>query len=157
MTPKSVFVAVLVFLPVPALAQTIDVTGVWSYTSELEAHPAGEDLVALHLSSVHDRFEPANTDFPIADASGKCFGAMLIRAGQASGGGNCHIVDADGDMYVSDWIVEGVDAANMTTGRWTLIGGTGKFSGASGGGTFRSGQDASGAYKNEVTGEMTLN
>ena len=157
MTPKSVLVAVLVVLPAPALAQTIDVTGVWIYTPQIEVHSVADDLTALHLSSVYDRFEPASTDFPIPDASGKCFGAMLIRAGQASGSGNCHIIDGDGDMYISDWIVEGMDADRRTTGRWTLIGGTGKFSGASGGGTFRSGQDVSGAYKNEVTGEMTLN
>jgi hypothetical protein len=157
MTPKSLFAAVLVFLPVPALAQTFDASGVWTYTPQLVPHPVADDLVALHLSSSYDRFEPVSPDYPLPEATGQCFGAMLIRAAQASGGGNCHIVDADGDMFISEWIAEGMDAESMTTGRWALIGGNGKYSGASGGGTFRSGADASGTYRNEVTGEMTLN
>jgi hypothetical protein len=157
MTPKSLLVAVLVFLPAPVLAQTVDVSGVWNYSPDIEQHPAGENLVALQLNQSYDRFDPASGDFSLPEATGRCFGAMLIDAGQGSGSGNCHYVDADGDMWISEWIVEGVDADSKTTGTWNFIGGTGKYAEASGTGTFRAGPDASGDYKNEVTGEMTLN
>jgi hypothetical protein len=157
MTPKSFLVAVLVLLPAPALAESFDASGVWTFTPEIVPHPVAEDLVALHFSASYDLFEAAGPDFPGADATGRCFGAMVIRAGQASGNGNCHTVDGDGHEIITEWIAEGTDDDGKTTGRWSVIGGNGKYAGAEGGGTWRSGPDATGAYKNEVTGEMTLN
>ena len=157
MTPKSIFAAVLVFLPIPALAQTFDASGVWTYTSENEVHPVADDLVAIHVVQAYESFEPVSPDYPLPEATGRCFGAFLIRAGQASGSGYCHIVDTDGDMFISEWIVEGLDAERMITGSWSVIDGSGKYSGASGSGTYRSGEDASGIFENEVTGEITLN
>ena len=153
MTPKSIFAAVLVFLPIPALAQTFDASGVWTGTSASVTHAVSDDLVAVHINVTHDRLEPTSPDNPAADATGQCFGALLIQAGQASGSGNCHYVDGDGDMLITEWTAEGIDADGWTTGRWALIEGTGKWSGASGGGSYRAGPDA----MNEITGEMTLN
>ncbi len=157
MTPKSIFAAVLVFLPVPAFAQTMDASGAWIFTPASVPYPVAHNLVVIHVNNAYDRFEPAGPDHPAAGAAGQCFGAILINAGQASGRGNCHIVDGDGDAWVSEWIVEGIDADRMTTGRWAIIDGTGKYAGASGSGSFRAGADASGTYKNETTGEITLN
>ena len=156
MTPKSIFAAVLVFLPVPAFAQTIDAAGVWTGTPGSVVHAVAEDLVAIHVNLAHDRFEPASPDNPAANTTGQCFGSLLVRAGQASGGGNCHYVDVDGDMLVTEWAVEGI-AEGWTMGRWTFIGGSGKFSGASGSGAYRSTQNAPGGYRAELTGEITLN
>ena len=156
MTPKYVFVAVLVFLPVPASAQTIDAAGVWTGTPGSVVHAVSDELVTVHVNVTHDRFEPASQDNPAANARGQCFGALMFRAGQPSGTGNCHYVDGDGDMLVTEWVVEGL-ADGWTTGRWTFIGGNGKYTGGAGTGAYRSTQDGSGGYRAELTGEMTLN
>ena len=117
MTPKSFLVAVLAILPNPVLAQSYDAAGTWTFTPAAETYPVSEDLVVIHLNHSHDRFEPVNADHPAADASGQCFGAIVIRAGQPSGSGNCHYRDGQGDALVTQWTVEGMESDGRTRGR----------------------------------------
>jgi hypothetical protein len=48
------------------------------------------------------------------------------------------------------------DGKPLSTGTWRYIGGTGKFKGIMGKGTYKGGPDASGNYVSEVNGEYTL-
>lgn len=157
MIPKSFLVAALAILPTSVLAQSHDAAGTWTFTPAAESYPVREDLVVIHLNHSHDRFEPVNADHPAADASGQCFGAIVIRAGQASGSGNCHYRDGQGDALVTQWTVEGVEPDGRSRGQWEIVDGTGKWAGATGGGSYLSGPDGAGEYKAELTGEMTLN
>jgi len=48
------------------------------------------------------------------------------------------------------------DGKPLSTGTWRYIGGTGKFKGIMGKGTYKGGPDASGNYVGEVNGDYTL-
>lgn len=157
MTPKSIFAAVLVFLPAPALAQSIDAGGVWSGTPASEMHQVADDLVVIHLNVSHDRFEPVDAEHPAADASGQCFGSVLVRAGQPTGSGHCHYVSAEDEQLVTSWTLESIDQDGATSGRWEIVSGSGRWADASGSGTFRTTQGAEEGYRTELSGELTLN
>jgi len=48
------------------------------------------------------------------------------------------------------------DGKHLSTGTWRYIGGTGKFKGIMGKGTYKGGPDASGNYISEIDGDYTL-
>jgi hypothetical protein len=157
MTPKSFLVIALAMLPTSGRAESLDAAGIWSGTPANQVHPVSDDLVVIHVTTSHDRFEPVHADHPAANSTGQCFGAVVIRAGQATGSGNCRYQNDAGDVLATTWVVEGVDADGQTYGRWEIIDGTGLWSGASGSGTYRTTQNAEVGYRSELAGEITLN
>lgn len=48
------------------------------------------------------------------------------------------------------------DGTHLSTGAWRYVGGTGKFEGIAGKGTYKARPDASGNYVSEIEGEYTL-
>lgn len=145
--------AFLVFAT-PVLADTIQTNSVGHGSATSAVMPVTESLIAVHATSMYDRFEAEDADNPFASASGPCFGAILIDKGAVSGDGLCHYTDADGEVAVVRWVAKGMSAEGRTQGDWMLIGGTGKWATMSGGGAFDAGGDP---YTNNITGEVTTN
>lgn len=146
----------LVALATQTGAETYNVDGTGTGTAMTEAMPVHDGLVVIKANTMYDGFEGDNPDNPLASVTGPCFGDVLIDMGQVSGDGLCHYTDADGDQVVIRWVATGLTADGRTTGDWSVLGGSGKWMEASGGGTFNAGSDAAGAYSNMVTGEVTL-
>ncbi|MBS0125427.1 hypothetical protein [Thetidibacter halocola] len=140
----------------PALAETIDVTGTGHGTSTTQVMPVSESLIVVSATSMYERFETANPMNPFASASGPCFGAMKIDKGAVSGGGLCRYTDSDGDVAVVNWMAKAMTAEGRTQGDWMIEGGTGKWATITGGGTFDAGE-MDGAYTNKITGSVTTN
>lgn len=72
-------------------------------------------------------------DTPLSNASQDCMFTTVTTADGSSfsSGGSCDGVDADGDVY---WAI---GTATEKGGTWKYIGGTGKFEGLEGGGTYQ--------------------
>ena len=148
--------AFVLFVSPPALAETIDVTGVGHGNTTATAMPVSDGLVVVHATSTYDRFVSEDDNNPFAPAAGPCFGAILIDKGAVSGEGLCHYTDGDGEQAVVKWIAKGLSAEGRTQGDWMILGGTGKWASMSGGGTFDAGGDGD-AYTNNITGQVTRN
>ncbi len=147
--------------PLPALdtagwAETYNANGTGHGKSMSTPMPLSEDLIVVQAHTMYDGFDSENPDNPLASVTGPCFGDIMIDKGAVSGDGLCHYTDAGGDTVVMKWTASGMTAEGRTTGDWMVMGGTGKWMGASGGGTFDAGTDAMDKYTNMVTGEVTL-
>ncbi len=118
----------------------------------------GEGHMIMGLNTTYATYEMESADDPMQGMSGPCFGAMEVMAGKVSGGGNCAFTHANGDMASIKWTATGMSPEGAITGDWEVTGGTGKWMGATGGGTFSSLTDqATGASENSVEGEVNLN
>jgi hypothetical protein len=136
-------------------AGSIDATGVGKGSVQNEVIPVSEGLVVVHSNTTYEGFDGVGADNPLADATGKCWGSIMIKAGAVSGGGLCNYTDGDGDTAIMGWSPEGVTQDGRTTGSWSVEGGTGKWAAATGGGAFDSGM-TDGVYSNKITGEFIL-
>ena len=69
---------------------------------------------------------------PLALTSMTCSGVTIVdeEGARLSGGGTCDSVDTDGDVAFLWWKSKG------TAGNWGFLGGTGKWEGVEGGGTY---------------------
>jgi len=152
----TVAAAAIAGLAAGAGADTFDATGTGQGTSNSEPMPLADALVVVHAVSEYTGFEMANPGSPMASATGPCFGSVVINAGRVTGGGHCAYTDGDGDSWVAQWTADGMSEDGRTQGDWQIVGGTGKWQGASGGGRFDAGTDAAGTYTNNVTGSITM-
>ena len=154
---KSSVPAALLCLAASAVtAQTsYDVSGTSPGVSSSTYLALGDSHVFIDLNAEHTL--PDNGT-PLAGMTGSCIGYMEIALGQgADGQGVCTWTDAEGDMWFGPWTVTGMNAQQVATGRWISAGGTGKFAGMQGGGTFSSMTDpASGEVSLDVSGTVTL-
>ena len=152
LTHFMTFIALLM----PVSAAAFDAKGTGTGTSMNEAVPIHDGLVLVKVSSMYDGFETDMADNALATAKGPCFGTMIIDKGAVSGGGACNYTDADGEAIVISWTPSGFHDEGRTLGTWEVIGGTGKWMEASGGGDFNAGGEGD-DYTNIVTGEVNLN
>lgn len=77
---------------------------------------------------------------PLNGASGDCDGACVVGADKkATCMGSCTWVDRGGDIAFFTW-------NGMTDGGWKLLGGTGKWMGATGEGTWKNGPMSAGGF-----------
>lgn len=152
LTHFMTFIALLM----PVSAAAFDAKGTGTGTSMNEAVPIHDGLVLVKVSSMYDGFETDMADNALATAKGPCFGTMIIDKGAVSGGGACNYTDADGEAIVISWTPSGFNDEGRTLGTWEVIGGTGKWMEASGGGDFNAGGEGD-DYTNIVTGEVNLN
>lgn len=154
---KSIIAAAAVAgLAAAAGADTFDAAGTGQGSASSQAMPVADGLVVIHAVTDYTGFETADPDSPMATASGPCFGAVVVDGGRVSGGGDCVYTDADGDAWVTEWSADGIGDDGRTQGSWRIVGGTGKWDGATGGGRFDAGEDAAGAYTNNVTGAVSM-
>jgi hypothetical protein len=80
-----------------------------------------------------------------------------VRVPAASGAGNCVFTNDAGESSVTEYTIKGMASDGAMIGTWAVIGGTGKFAGATGGGAFHSLTDnATGSFVNTVNGALIL-
>jgi len=116
-----------------ATAEKIELTGksTWSTVSEETMTLADGRTVTrqvLRGTAIAD-----NPDTPLSHASQDCMFTTTTSADGESfqSGGSCDGIDADGDVY---WAYANADENG---GKWYYQGGTGKFEGLTGGGTYK--------------------
>ncbi|MFA3915997.1 hypothetical protein [Ruegeria hyattellae] len=139
-----------------AWANSYDAHGTGIATSSSVTTQVSEGLIVVDVHTDYEKFETVDPQNPLTTATGPCFGAIMIKAGQVSGGGVCNYTDHDGDMAIISWVPQGIGRDGLTLGIWSVEGGTGKWDRASGGGAFRAGTRDDGTYRNDVTGAITL-
>lgn len=145
----------LALLATPVAARTFDVKATGYGTMTADTHSVTDQLAVVHATTAYEGFRGEDPDNPMAGLTGPCFGSILIDEGSVSGGGHCHYTDPDGDSVILKWSANAMKEGR-TQGTWAITGGSGKWSGATGKGTFDAGTDASGDYTNNVTGEVTM-
>lgn len=113
------------------VAETFELDGhsIWTPISE-ESYslPDGRTVTRQVLSGFSMNEEP-NT--PFRTSQDCMFTTVTAADGSFESGGFCDAVDADGDVY---WAV---GSATEKGGKWSYLGGTGKFEGLTGGGTYQ--------------------
>ncbi|MCR9085869.1 MAG: hypothetical protein NXH97_03895 [Rhodobacteraceae bacterium] len=136
---------------------TFDSTGTAKGTSQSDIFPIAENHMIMHSQTEYDSMDMSAANHPFNGMTGSCFGAIEIKVPAASGSGNCAFADGDGDLSASRWIVTGMTPEGALTGSWTVIGGTGKFAGSTGGGGFEMMNDReNGTFENMLAGAVTL-
>lgn len=135
---------------------TFDVGGSTVGMSTSKMVPFGDTHVFMDMQTTYTMPENGT---PVAGMTGDCFGYMEIAVGTgATGSGTCVWSDAEGDTWVGPWSVHGMTPELASLGTWVVTGGTGKFAGASGGGTFTAlTNPQTGESKLDVAGSMVLN
>ena len=119
-------------------------------------HPIADGHALIQSQTIYDSFEVA-VGHPLEGATGVCFGAIMVKGADVSGGGNCVLDTAAGEKAVTRWTVTGIGGDGALTGDWSVAGGTGGWENASGGGGFSSLTNPdSGAFVNTISGEITV-
>lgn len=147
--------ALAAVLATPATAEMIDASGVGYGKSNNAVTPVTDTITIIHAATEYERFE-TSAENPMAGFTGPCRGTMTIAAGEVFGSGNCHYTDADGDKAVIKWEADGVTQDGRTQGTWAIVGGSGKWAAATGGGRFDAGENDAEGYTNKVSGEIML-
>ena len=128
-----------------------------SGTSTSEVTPIAEGHMVMHLVSAYETFEMSAPDHPYNGMTGTCFGSAEVRVPAASGTGKCVFTNDAGDASVTEYTIKGMQADGAMVGSWVVVGGTGKFAGATGGGSFHTVTDnATGRFENTVDGALIL-
>ncbi|NKB53533.1 MAG: hypothetical protein GKR97_15155 [Rhizobiaceae bacterium] len=150
--------AVLAVAMVSANAsETFNIGGVGKGTNQTMMEIVGDGHMLLNTVSTYESFESADTSNPFENMNGKCWGAIEIKVPSASGHGNCVFTDTSGDKHYNMWTAKGLSKDGALVGTWALIGGTGKYENASGGGTFHSMTDRkAGTFVNTVSGALIV-
>lgn len=139
-----------------ASAQTLDATGSSMGDNESRVFPIGPEHVAVLVMAEYDRIEALDSSSPMNGLSGPCFGLIDSDAGVVSGGGYCALVDETGAKASLRWTARTL-GENSKGGDWELIGGTGKWDGATGSGQFQFVSDAATQrFSTSMTGEVSL-
>ena len=158
MISRIALTAAIVAAASAAQADTMMTKGKGMGQSSQEVMALGENHMLIHTSTSYDTYQMDSADDPMQGMKGPCFGSMEVMAGKVAGGGHCAFTHMNGDMASIKWTATGMSPEGAVTGDWEVTGGTGKWMGATGGGTFSSMTDqATGASENTVEGEVTLN
>jgi hypothetical protein len=99
-------------------------------STETSQLPDGRTLMRTHDSSVIMGNNPGN---PFHLASLDCFATYVLAAdgNSGNGGGYCDGVDQGGDVWMITF------GGDLGGGKWQFSGGTGKFDGITGGGSYK--------------------
>jgi hypothetical protein len=111
-------------------------SGTYSHSGTFQALAMGNEHVQINYEDWGVRQEDQKSTFPAQAAASRCLGSYHARQGAVDNhSGFCVGIDADGDQwfftYQAAWTVE-----SAQTGTFTYVGGTGKYQGISGRGTF---------------------
>ena len=141
-----------------AHADTMPTKGMGMGKADLQVMPLGENHMLMHTNTMYATYEMDTPGDPLQGMKGPCFGSMEVMSGKVAGGGHCAFTHTNGDMAAIKWTATGMSPEGAITGSWEVTGGTGKWMGATGGGTFSSLTDReTGTNENIVEGEVTLN
>ncbi len=149
--------AVVAGITSASAAESFNIGGVGKGTNETMMEIVGDGHMLLNTVSTYESFESSDASNPFKNMSGKCWGAVEIKVPSASGHGNCVFTDTSGDKNYNMWTAKGLAKGGALVGTWALIGGTGKYKNASGGGTFHSVTDRkAGTFVNTVSGALIV-
>jgi hypothetical protein len=158
----------LAAIAAPALAErTIDAAATTLGDNTSEVHRVSDEHVVVWSLTELEPLAAEDAESPLNGLGGPCFGQVEVKGEEASGGGYCTWTDGDGDTLVVRWTAtevgeEGESAsaslnASFTKGEWTAVSGTGKWAGATGGGTFDDREDIeTGRRIHTLSGQVTL-
>jgi hypothetical protein len=116
----------------PAQAGETEYGGTFCSHSKSAMLQAGPDVTALNFETWGIQ-TPDSPFKPWANATNRCAGNMVVTQGKAAARGECLWTDADGDTFIGSF----VDEPGKPVGVWTFLGGTGKWKGVSGSGTYQ--------------------
>lgn len=124
-------------------------------TSNTEVTQIAEGHLVMVTDSIYEGF--SGSDDMMGTSKGSCHGTMHLMAGKLSGGGHCVYTDSEGDNWVVNWVPNAMTQTGAVEGNWTITGGSGKYEGAIGTGSFSTLTDqATGKFVNQTTGSATL-
>jgi hypothetical protein len=133
-------------------AQAADVEGGNALVQKvLSATPLADGTMLLSVRSTGFSWT-MDDEAPIGNGSILCYGSSVVSAEgeQTSGSGMCRVLDDSGDLWNIWW-------TGTTSGDWGITNGTGKYDGASGGGTWANTTDyPDGKQMNSWTGSITM-
>ncbi len=115
----------------PAHAGETEYGGPFCSHSKATMVQASPDITALNVESWG--IQTSDSLFkPCANATNHCAGNVLVVQGKASARGECLWTDSDGDTFIGTFVDE-----PGKPGAWTFVGGTGKWKGVTGSGTYQ--------------------
>ena len=137
--------------------ETFDAGGVGKGTNKSSVVMVREGHMLMNSISTYTGYEAADAKSPMNGMTGTCRGAIEFKIPSATGQGHCEFTDKSGDKQISTWVATGVAKGGALTGTWTVVGGTGRYQNASGGGTFHSLTDRkAGTFVNTVKGAILI-
>jgi hypothetical protein len=115
-----------------AFAADVEYGGTWCGHSAAKALIAGPELTILSTETW--AIETPGTSKPevLENAAVHCVGYIRILQGKSTSTSACHFTNAAGDTLTGEAVSE-----PDKPGRWTFLGGTGKWKGIQGGGTYK--------------------
>jgi len=147
--------AAVVLIAASANAETLLMDNEGVGTSNTAVTQISEGHLVMVTQSVYEGFSA--TDNPMTASTGTCNGTMELMAGKLSGGGHCVYSDKDGDNWVVNWIPDTMTEKGAVEGNWVVTGGSGKYDGATGSGTFSTlTNQETGKFVNNTKGSVTL-
>jgi hypothetical protein len=127
MKHTPILAALVAALSGPVWAAEFDAAATGHGAAENTPMPVAEDFVVIRTAATYTGFDTVDPGNPVAGLSGPCFGAVMVRAADVSGGGACHYTDGDGDIVVMNRAADGLSAEGRTQGELSIAGGSGKW------------------------------
>lgn len=148
MTRLIIFAAASALIAGAALSEeTVPINAVVVSKDDFTVVELAEDLTVISVKIDEEIVAPDG--HPMNGATGNCWGSVAVTAAGAEGAGHCNYSLTDGDAWVIRWKA----APDMTGGEWEIVGGTGKFAGATGNGTYVNQGEGE---PTKLTGEVVL-
>jgi len=119
-----------------AFATEVQYSGTWCGHSAAKVLVAGPELTVLSTESWGIETPGASKPEVLENSAVHCVGYVRILNGESRGTGACLYTNAAGDTTTGE-AVSGPDKPGTWTGTWTFLGGTGKWKGIRGGGTYK--------------------
>ena len=154
--PLLLSVTTVGWLTTSVAGDTFDSSGTVANKDSTKMIPIDENQIVIK-SDNQGTISTKNSANPINGATGSCSGTMLLSMGKLSGGGYCTYKDADGDTSIVSFTASGLNDKGGNSGRWMMVGGTGKYLGATGGGDYSAipNEDRTESV-NAISGEIRL-
>ena len=138
-------------------AETFDLEIVGTSIDKSVVYPVGEGHLVVMNMADYTNIETRDPSNPLNGATGPCFGEVELKNGAPEGDGYCTWTDTAGDNILINWTATGTNAEGNNLGDWQLLGGTGRWQGATGGGTYRIvSEEGSDKRINQAIGTITL-
>ncbi len=149
-------VTAISWLTTSVAGDTFDSSGTVANKDSTQMIPIDENQIVIK-SNNQGTISTKDPASPTNGATGSCSGTMLLSMGKLSGGGYCTYKDGDGDTSIVSFTATGLNDKGGNSGRWMMVGGTGKYLGATGGGEYSAipNEDRT-ESQNTITGEIRL-
>jgi hypothetical protein len=99
-------------------------------------HQLSDSHIYVTGINIHEKITTSDPDNPLNGAAGTCSGVLEFIDGKMDASGYCRFKDTSGDIHIGQWTGREMTEDGVFKGDFTVLGGTGKWDGATGGGTF---------------------